>query len=567
MQNIVSNLLVVLNAKDLAAARQIVAQLGPTQVCVFDPTLIDPATEAQLGPVEYMAWPEAPPYREMSAQAHRLTRLLGQELEAAVQPLWPDLSIGAWQHLNLYYLHMALLWYGPLFEAMAQRLAGRTLHVVLCDKPQSFYFASFVPAVLLLLQAQHSGIPFHAYNYGRQADDAPQVPALHGRHEADGKPFLLTHLPTCFYDIGYFNAEIAATGKAVVNLHSQLWDVPVRADIEVATVPAAAMQAAISAADGERIAWVVQALAAPLDAHLTRWLTAPAYRARQVAQLQDVFRAQLLSLALLEQHFAGALPARLLLSDHDTGLHGPLEAFARHHRRPMVLVPHSKTSTDLEFHLHDATVLYHPIQGETVYDVAQQRPAQYILDYPLSLQFDTALPAPVRTVGLLLNGLALNGVPGADLAAYLHGIHRIVHWCTERGLTLIVRSRPGQSLQRLLVEQAALTAAQVADSVQGTMAGFAQRCDLCLMYDAPTSGALELLTRGIAILNPVASALTRRETGTITAEVVPRADVTTTLDHASALVADVLELQRFRKQQVLAFVRRFGEGRALRSFL
>ncbi len=558
---------VILNAAEIAAAAQLAQGVEQPEFIVFDPVLVDRLTEAGLGPLQCLSWPDAPPYHALPAEAHRLTRALGQALDAAAQPLWPGLGIGAWQHLSLYYLHLALLWYGPLFEAMAEQLNGRKLHLLLCDRPQNFYFPSFVPGLLLLQQAQRSGIPFQAYNYNTRTDDAPHVPALHGQRDADGQPFLLTHLPTCVYDMEGFNAEIAASGKAVVNLRSHLWDVPVRADTQIAAVPAETLQHAVSAEDGARIDSVVQALAAPVDAHLARWLTAPSYRTRQVAQLQAVYRAQLLSLALLEQHFADALPSRLLLSDHDTGLHGPLEAFARRHQRPMVIVPHSKASNDFEFHVHDATVLYSPNQGETVYDVAQQRPAQHVLDYPLNLQFDTALPTPVRTVGLLLNGLSLNGVPGADLGAYLPGIAQIVQWCAEKGVTLILRSRPGQSLQGLLIEHAGLTAAQMADSLQGTMADFAQRCDLCLMYDAPTSGALELLKRGIPILNPVVTRLTRRETATISADLVPRAGLDATLDRASAMVADVLELQRFRKQQFQALVQRCGVGLPLRSFL
>jgi hypothetical protein len=107
----------------------------------------------------------------------------------------------------------------------------------------------------------------------------------------------------------------------------------------------------------------------------------------------------------------------------------------------------------------------------------------------------------------------------------------------------------------------------MADSLQGSMAEFAQRCDLCLMYDAPTSGALALLTRGIPVLNPVVSRLTRRETATVSADLVPRASLDATLERAGTMVADVLELQRFRKQQFQAFVQRCGEGLPLRNFL
>lgn len=558
--------IVILSPADLPAAAQIAARLDGHELLVFDPVLIDAVAEAGLGAARWLQWDAAPPFARLPAEAHHQAHALGAQLDAVAEPLWPGLGLGSWQHLNLYYLHMALAWYAPLFAALVPQLAGRTLHVPLCDAPQHFYFPSFVPALLLLLAAQRSGIAFQAYSFPGPADPGPQVPALHGSPAPPRGPFLLAHLPTCFYDIGHFDAEIAAAGMAVVNLRAPRWDVPVRADTTVDAVPAAGMRGAVPVAALARVDAVTAALAEVLDRHLAPWLAAPAYRRRQTAHLRAGFEAQLLSLVLLNQHFAATPPRRLLLSDHDCGLHGPLCAFARQHQRPTVVLPHSRTSADIEFLPHDATVVHHAIQGGAVHDLAQRRPAQHAIDYPLALRWNTAPTGTVRTVGLLLNGVALNGVPGADLAPWLLGIAEIADWCRAQGVELLVRSRPGQSLRQLLVARCGLDAAQMAASVQGTMAAFAERCDLCLMYDAPTSGALELLARGIPLLNPVASGLTRRERATVDEQVVPRAATAASLARAAELLADPLEFERFRKQQMLALMQSLATARPLRSF-
>jgi hypothetical protein len=280
-----------------------------------------------------------------------------------------------------------------------------------------------------------------------------------------------------------------------------------------------------------------------------------------------VYRAQLTTLALLHQHFALAPPRRLLLSDHDTDFHGPLAAFARQRQVPLLVLPHSKASTDMDFVTDNATVLYHAVQGDTVYDVYGRRPAQAVIALPNKISFDTTASPGVKRVGLLLNGVALNGVPGIDLVPYGAGIARIVRWCADQGVELVVRSRPGQTIFESVLRRSGLSPAQMVASAQGSMADFAQRCDLCLMYDAPTSGALECLSRAIPVLNPVAGTLTKRETGSMNAAIVPRDDLEVSLRYAAQLVADPVELQRFRLNQFLNFVERLREAQPLRAFL
>jgi hypothetical protein len=561
------NTLVILNADDIPSAQQIAARVEGTAVLVFDPVLIDRVAAAGLGTAECMAWDAAPRYQALSDDAHRLARELAAEMNGMAGPAWAGLDIGSWLHLRLYYLHMALLWYGPLFEALAPRLAGRRLLVPMSEQPQVFYQASFVPALALLMRAQHEGLPFQAYAHSRQADTPQRVPQLHGVRAADGAPFLLTHLPTCFYDLPYIHAEIAAAGLQVVDLQARHWSVPVQAATRIGLAPVDEMLGEIDTATVLGIETLCQALAAPLSVHLGRWIIATAYRERQAAELLATLRAQLVTHALLQRHFAQARPRRLLLSDHDADLHGPLAAWARGQQVPLLVLPHSRTSTDLDFAAPQATVLHHPVQGLTVYDVNGERPAQQAIDLPARLVFDTAVAGPPRRIGLLLNGVALNGVPGADWADYGRALRPIVDWCNAQGLELIVRSRPGQTLFRHLSETAGLSATQLAAGSTGTMADFAQACDLCLMYDAPTSGVLECLNRGVPTLNPVTTLLTERERATMHIDIVARTDVPTTLRLLQQLCRDGEEFLNFRRRQFAAYIDGYRGVRPLRGLL
>lgn len=558
--------LLLLHAADIPAALTLAAQHADLSVLVFDPGLVDRAVAAGLPRVHCMLWDEAPSNLDRADEATRLSRALGDALDALVEPLWPGLALGSWQQLSLFYLHSSLQWYGGLAASVAHRLPEGRVHVPFTDSAQTYYFPSFVPALMLLQQLQREGRGYQAFTHGAKPAPTQPVPALHGVRAPDGRPFLLTHLPTCFYDAGHINAELAHSGHAVVDLCARYWHVPIGTAPSVPTAEADAMFDTLPAAQQARIAQVLQVLQAPLDAHLARWLAAPSFRARQLAQLLAVYRAQLVTLCLLQRHFAGQAPLRLLVSDHDTDFHGPLSAYARAQQVPMLVLPHSKTSTDLDYLARDATVLTHAIQGDPVYDVRGHRPLQATLALPTQLNLPASV-APVRRVGLLLNGISLNGIPNVEFAAYRAGLLRIVAWCQAQGLELVLRSRAARTLFRPVLEKAGLSAAQLAASVDGTMAEFAERCDLCLMYDAPTSGALELLNRGVPVLNPVVSTQTKRESASMHTRIVPRTGLELALRQAATLVADPAELQCFRMQQLQAYLAQLAQARALREFL
>lgn len=572
-----ANALVIPNVSDLPAAQQIATQCGEHQVVVFDPTLVDRVASAGLGRALYLPWDAAPTYHQMDLDAHRAAR----DIEAALAPLvrarWPGLSILGWQHLSLYYLAMSTRWYGEMLAAVVPRLREFKLHVPLYDRPQMLYFPSFVPALACLRAAQREGIAFQAYNDPGQDFGADLAPDLRGQFQGDGRQgnarqgddreFLLTHLPTCLYDIAHINDELAAAGKAVVNVRARWFDQPVQAGHQVALAPLAELSTALQPDLRAQIAEVAEALRNALDGLLAPRLDAVAFRARQVEQLVTVYRAQLVTYHLMQQHFRQARPAKLLLSDHDTGLHGPLVAFAQAHHLPLLVLPHSKTSGHLDHSHRNTTALYHPLQGAPVRDADGRRLSQFALDLPTTMQYASRLRGAPRTIGLLLNSTSMNGVPGVEFGAFVDGIGAIARWCEARGLELVIRFKPGYSLITLLTERLGLDTALLVHNTQGTMADFTARCDLCLMYGAPTSGALELLGQSVPLLNPLCGPITQAQAATIAAEVVPRGDVPEMLRLADTLVDDALEFQQFRRRQFLAFAERFRDARLLRELL
>lgn len=558
------NILIIITAYDIPEAESAAAGLADYRAYFFDPTLLDKIQDSKLRNAEFIDWDASPDFPALTLAAHARARALGRQLDADLGDLLPEgCTIEDWQHLNLFYFFLAHAWYAGLWQTMRGKLHNARPYIFLNDNPSNYYWPSFVPALLLMEQLKTWDIPFSGVSYGVRADESDVLLNL---CEGEAKRYdLLTHLPTCFYDAPYFDAELLAAGKTSMNIVPKYWGVPLQAGTRVNLIRLADQQRLCGGRPA--LAAVGASLCERLDALLAAYIATPDYRARQVRHLSNLFQSQLASLYVLEQHFGRHRPGKMLLSDHDAGFHGPLITFAERHNIPVLMVPHSKTSDDTEFRYHGITMLTHPMQGTLPQNGARRRVLHFTLSYDEQFSFASAMPAPLRTIGLLLNGIALNGVLYTDFKDYLAGIARIAGWCRERNIALTIRCRPGQSLMALLHQTIGADPAAMRAALAGSLEDFARGCDLCLMYDAPTTAELEFLRRGIPIVNPAPKPLARSQAFTADPSVVPRLGIEDTLALLEELHGDENTLHDFRRQQFAAYVARFQPARALRRFL
>jgi hypothetical protein len=407
---------------------------------------------------------------------------------------------------------------------------------------------------------------YSAFSYGQKPDDSDIIPDLFRASQSEHYE-ILAHLPTCFYDHPYFNAELRSTGKSVLCLESKYWSVPVDARATVGLTRIGSSDAALSGMLGIDSGTVSRRIAEVLDTLLAPFIGSPGYRSRQAQSLADLYKAQITTYFLLEKYFSGKKPSRVLLSDHDAGFHGPIVSFAQHNAIPVLLLPHSKGIGDVEFDGDHITCLSHPIQGYTISDKNGKKVPTFPLLYPEKLSGATAMPERIRKVGLLLNGLSLNGILGSRFLPYLEGIKTIARWCEANGIELGIRCRPGQSLVEIISGATGISEEALRGALTVSMADFAGGHDLCLMYDSPTTAALEFLRNSIPILNPIPEDLSRSELNTVNCKVVPRGSVAATLEMLDGFVADSVNFCNFRNTQFRDYLNLFGNAYPLRHFL
>lgn len=556
------HVLIITSSYDLPAAQELAPTLGSYRTYFFDPTLVDEIARTPLQRPELLLWDDAPSYPELEHGAYRRVRELERAVDAELRGLLPDVSLLGWQALNLYYLMLGWQWYGGLWASLEERLRGCHVHLVVCDSPANFYWPSFVPGLLLMEQLRTWNVPFSAAAYGERADESDVMMDLFG--SVPEQFDVLTHLPTCFYDAPHFRSELAAAGCRTVNIEPKYWGVPMAPDLQVKMRHlnhAQLAQAGVPsvAEPGERLLKVLHGLLEP-------YIASPDYRARQAVHLARLYQAQLASLSLLETYFGAMRPGRMLISDHDAGFHGPLLAYAARHRMPVYVLPHAKVSISSEFSFRNMTALTHVMQGSTVLDGSGRALRHMTLAYPEQLSLNTG-SVPLRRLGVLLSGLSLNGVPSTALRPYLEGLAQIEAWCGRHGVALSVRCRPGQSLFELITGSTGIARADLEAALQGSLAQFAQGVDLCLMYDAPTSAAIEFLRSGVPLLNPLPEPLSTAEHLWSDAELIPRESLHETLRRLDAYVADTDLLDTFRRHQFARYAAGTAEARSLRSLL
>lgn len=560
------NSIIIINAADIPPALQIARNLSSYTVYTFDPILVDPISASGLRNIVYTPFDNCPLYHELDASAHSAAFDLERTLDLEVRDIVSEVSIEGWQHLNLYYIFITLKWYTALWENFGNQLAGTKVHLFICDTPGSYYFNSFIPSILLLWNLKSNDIEFSGFTYGSKDDDGHLIPELPEGNQNEELEQLLIHLPTCWYDINYFFQEMISTGKTLINIEAKNFNIPLPAIKTLALTELESTLANLPEEIRTKINNFSRKLAEKLDRILQPHLVIPNYRQRQTQQISNTYCAQLVTYYQLSRYFKNSKPSRIVLSDHDAGFHGPIISFAQKHSLPVILLPHSKCVNDIEFKYRNITVLSHPIHGQEIFDANHKSVLNFKIAYPETFR-SSSIVGEIRTISLLLNSLSLNGFYFTRYQPYMQGIRQIVSWCNQNGIVLKIRCKPSYSIINLLERDIGVSAAELTRNANETMDQHAESCDLCLMYDMPTTGALHFLKCSIPILNPIVEYLAPSEMTLGNARLVPQESVENTLLRLKWFTSDPTTLFYFRAEQFRNYMALFQIARPLRAYL
>jgi hypothetical protein len=558
------NALIVINAADIPVAVQTARTLPSYVVYVFDPTLVDALTIQGIHRIEFIAWDAMPAYHEMNTNAHARAKTFELVVDQWLQTQPPGVSVQSWQHQNLYYFFMAYQWYSALWLHMLYLFENCRPHIFMCSSVVENYEASFLPALLLLQTLKTRGIAFEACSYDRPGTDVNVVMDLPTVYKNLQPKTLLVHLPACNYDFPYVNSELQASGKYVINTLAKQWNFPIAAHKHYGVRPITDEHDADAL---NKLQGVLDGLIRVLDDTLRPYIATPHFRALQAQHWANAYVGQLRSYELLIRYFGTLPPEKLLITDHDCGLHGPLLRFAEQFNIPVLLFPHSKTCGALDHSCVNTIALTHPIQGGVVSDADGAVVPRRVLCFPEQYTSPSLGGQGIHTVGVLLNAPSLNGICFAQYQKYTQGIELILAWGKVHNIQIKIRCKPGHSLIRLLERDCGADSTSLINNANATMDAFLTGCDICLMFDHPTSAAIHFLNKGAPTMLAVPRELSANEKTFVNLDVVPHGDMEAILHRLDTYRLEPHTFTRFRNNQFRDYLNLSREALALRTYL
>ncbi len=560
-----SEIIVVNHRIDFTVAQQLQAQHEGAELLFFDPQLLEHARWTGVKGARLHRWQGNglcwQVYRPLRGEVARLQEQIDRALATCV----PEATGCQWHYVGLFYLLYTLRGYRAIGDAFAAQASVSRVHLL--GPQQAFRYGqhSFAPALSLRQALVQAGQETQFYTYDLSGPGEDRVPDL--RQAASQAPELLVHLPTCLYDHAYFESEILAAGRPALNLPSQFYDVKLPGLPATPMTGLAALLEGLpadSAAQFDRVLGLLQVI---LQNALAPLIPSPGLLAQQVQTLLQAYRTQLVFFAALEEAFGRKPASQLLISNHDAGLHGPLLSHAKRHRARVLLVPHAKFFNSPAPDLPNALCLSHPLQGTEIAGLGGRPVASAPLAFPERLSLPETLPQPLRTLGVLLAGVSYNSMCTADMDVYLDGLKRLYDWCVEQGIDCRLRCKPTDGFASQIAEHLGIDVQDILRQFEGSLADFGAACDLCLGYDVPTSGAIELLRQGTPMVHAQLRPLLHEELSLQSGRIVPLHMLDETLAQLQQWQQDPSALWRFRRQQHAAYLQLQAEARPLRDFL
>jgi len=565
--------LLVLCKEDIPAVVNLQKEISNAEIWVFEPHLLDRLSWSGLNNAKFIDYDLALDDQRYFTDIEQQTLAIEQEVAKLLKNNFKEATDSHWQFQNIYFQLTTLSTYNILWEKILKQNIDMKLHVLIHDVPARFSAPSFWPALLLIQRLIKNGIDFKAYTYGSIDETMQLIPT--GWQFNDKKnikrPFV--HLPTCFHDTKYFEDEIVQSHPNALffksmDFHPLIWSVafPRLQNVELDTA-----RDALKRLPNE-FQSVITSLSAALADHFLNYFlkhtNIEIYASRQAKYLAEQYASQMIFYENLQTYHPDKLPEQIILSNHDAGLHGPFISFAKTHSIPVTLLPHSKVfNFPLMCTYPNVTALTHPIQGARISDIEGLEKNYRYLAFPEVLEVRSRTSSQIEKVGLVLNDISLSGLVTTNAAQYIHGINKINSWCIERGIQCAIRTRPGASNFIWLLDNILTSPEDLAKNSGCPISAFAKECDFCIMYDCPTSGAIEFLRQGVPIVNTICRPLWPNEGAISDPNTIPRERIKDTLTRLELYRSSPNEFLTFRGKQLTDYLEKYNQSLPLRGYL
>jgi hypothetical protein len=558
---------IALHSSDVDATLQLQAEDASTEVWLFDPSLYGRFKARSVRNLRLLTHADCLDIHDCMADTHERVCQIQSKLKALFDLHLPGAEAELWQYTNLFQQLTYLYTYARHWDKLLQTHALGQAVVLIHNTSGFFSTPSYWPALLLIERLQRQGIAFSAYSYG-QGDYAIQLPAELTVDVQLPLPNAIVHLPTCFYDGPMLGAEIARVFPQSINLQTGIWDVDLPGVRNAQRVPAESILSLLPEMQQNMIEVLVEKIRQLFVDEFSAFTVSQEHVLRQAKQLASLYRAQLVLFLRLMVQREGAPPEKIILSNHCAGIHGPLLSFGRLKGIAILMLPHSKFfNWPVATRGEGLTACTHPLQGIDIRDVDGMDVDSVYLSFAENHECQQRDYAKPWVVGIVLNEVGGRDSLYIPTERYLQGLRQLTGWLEENGLPYSIRARPGCTCVEWICEQTGIDPRCFQMAPGSTIAEYAKGCDLCLMYDIPTSGAIDLLKSAVPVVSVITRALHSIEAGIASTEVIPRETVEKSIARLAHYLAQPQALQEFRRIQFANYMRLYAKAQPLSVLL
>ncbi len=530
---------------------------GDSVAYYFDPTLADYVALKGVESIIYVERRSEFSSSLMQINSRRCAADFEIKISEIVRKYTEVSDVIGWQYLTLRYFFLNYFWYFELWNEMSYQIPEGEVNIFVNNNPHYLNQHSYLPSVLLMQRLSSIGRKYKAYLYGEINYGLDDVLDVEG-HQLARDCDVLAHLPTIIHDATYVESELSEF-KSIINIKSKYWDVPINnAIVNIGFVKS-------EGTEFQNEIFFNEILRTEIDGLLSKYFSSHDFRKRQVEFFIKVLTYQLKNYHLISHYFSKNKPKRLLISDHDAGLHGPILKYCNDEEIDIYVFPHSKFLLDNGFNTRKTTYLNHSIQRSiTCIHTGAKLKSNLIFPDMNKMVSKKVASKNVKSIGLILNGLSEGGVLTLNFEKYLNGIKILSDWCSSKSIIMKIRCRPDMPVRSFLNNLFAGTENVTIDSFEIGLTDFTSNIDLCVMYDIPTSASISILNSNCPLINILPAELDFWISGWIDEDVVPFYDIDSGVVKLDSLLST---LDVFLENQQAEYKHRICKSKRLSAIL
>ena len=495
--------LLVLQRSDVAPLAAQRERFAGVKLLFTDPGTLDAAVQAGLEDYELRRLDisrdlPADVYAEALTRATLIDRLLGAER----RKLWAggaadDTPYTGWDQMLLYLSMQRAFMARAIGQCVARQFSENRIGLLRPDNAQLMNFDSLLSAEMAAVDPARFCF-IGRYDAGRF--HSPQITELAWHPQALVRQVqeqgvdAVVHIATCFYDATVYGEQIRARFPNILDLPGTYCDVTVQRPqpllMRIADLP-------MEARDPSALRYRERACAV-LGQQLADWMPQRAALEQQAALWADRCQQQALNFLALRRALQGHQP-HFVVSDHDTGMNGPLYSVAASLGSAITVLPHSGYATSALPHGRAVTAVERQGFGAAVRTALGQPVPVRAVRYRATPE---AQPREAASrICLLLNTMQSEGIGHVDFFPLVAFYKRLAALCSQHGADLQVRLKPSTPALSVVSAAFGQPPGWFQRSISRPIDEVAVEADLTLAYGEMTSGAATFLDAASLVLH------------------------------------------------------------------